>query len=132
MKTKHPGFELYVPYEKIEEIERVKGVGVKGASTADLAGKQLEITYQNDLQHRICVRFEMAVAKLIGWGDVRACEEMMNFIKSNGIMKKFQSPQLTSAHDIPAQIKQLAELRDAGVLTDEEFEKKKAELLARL
>ena len=30
------------------------------------------------------------------------------------------------------QIKQLAELRDAGVISDEEFEAKKAELMARL
>jgi hypothetical protein len=31
-----------------------------------------------------------------------------------------------------SQIKQLGELRDAGVLTNEEFEAKKAEVLARL
>jgi hypothetical protein len=31
-----------------------------------------------------------------------------------------------------AQIKQLGELRDTGVLTDEEFAAKKAELLERL
>ena len=30
------------------------------------------------------------------------------------------------------QLKKLGELRDAGVLTEEEFEKKKAELLDRL
>jgi hypothetical protein len=33
---------------------------------------------------------------------------------------------------IPDQIKKLAELRDAGILTSEEFENKKAELLKRL
>lgn len=36
------------------------------------------------------------------------------------------------ASDIPAQIKSLADLRDAGVLTDEEFSAKKADLLARM
>jgi hypothetical protein len=34
--------------------------------------------------------------------------------------------------DVLAQIKQLGELRDTGVLTDEEFAAKKAELLERL
>jgi Bacterial PH domain/Short C-terminal domain len=34
--------------------------------------------------------------------------------------------------DIPAQIKKLADLRDAGVLTTEEFEAKKTDLLARM
>lgn len=36
------------------------------------------------------------------------------------------------ATDVMAQIKKLGELRDAGVLTEEEFTAKKAELLARL
>jgi hypothetical protein len=39
-------------------------------------------------------------------------------------------PQVQS--DVLAQLKQLGELRDAGVLTDEEFAAKKTELLARL
>ena len=34
--------------------------------------------------------------------------------------------------DIPSQIKQLSELRDSGVITSEEFEGKKTELLGRL
>jgi hypothetical protein len=37
-----------------------------------------------------------------------------------------------SAPDVLGQIEQLARLRDAGVLTNEEFEAKKAELLGRL
>ena len=37
-----------------------------------------------------------------------------------------------AAEDVPGKIKQLAELRDAGVLTEEEFAAKKAELLARM
>ncbi|QJB69402.1 SHOCT domain-containing protein [Parasphingorhabdus halotolerans] len=34
--------------------------------------------------------------------------------------------------DIPDQIKKLADLKDAGILTDNEFEAKKAELLSRM
>jgi hypothetical protein len=46
------------------------------------------------------------------------------------------SPQPTAPPDvempdIPHQIRKLAELRDAGALTTEEFERKKAELLER-
>jgi len=37
-----------------------------------------------------------------------------------------------SASSIPKQIKELAELRDAGILTSEEFEEKKKELLSRM
>lgn len=38
----------------------------------------------------------------------------------------------TSTEDIPAQIRKLSELRDAGILTNEEFQQKKEQLLARL
>jgi membrane protein YdbS with pleckstrin-like domain len=38
----------------------------------------------------------------------------------------------TAAADIPTQLAQLAELRDRGVLTNDEFEAKKRELLGRL
>jgi hypothetical protein len=43
------------------------------------------------------------------------------------------SPAASSAANDPlAQLKQLGELRDAGILTPEEFESKKAELLSRM
>lgn len=38
----------------------------------------------------------------------------------------------SSENDIPTQIKKLAELKDQGILTPDEFEQKKKELLARL
>jgi hypothetical protein len=38
----------------------------------------------------------------------------------------------TAAPDFMAQLKQLGELRDAGVLTDEEFATKKADILSRM
>jgi Short C-terminal domain len=40
--------------------------------------------------------------------------------------------EMTSRDDPIEQIKKLGELRDAGVLTDQEFESKKADLLSRL
>ncbi len=43
-----------------------------------------------------------------------------------------ESGVIQPAQDIPAMIARLGELREKGVLTDEEFQKKKAELLAKL
>lgn len=67
---------------------------------------------------------------------------------NKGIMKEtwsfYTPPQLAVAQakqaipteakttDIPSQIKQLADLKEAGILSQEEFESKKKELLARL
>jgi len=36
------------------------------------------------------------------------------------------------SEDVPDQIRKLAELRDAGVITDQEFEEKKKDLLERM
>jgi hypothetical protein len=51
--------------------------------------------------------------------------------------QRAQSPSIVHApaaavEDIPAKLKQLAELRDSGILTDAEFQAKKTELLSRL
>jgi hypothetical protein len=43
-----------------------------------------------------------------------------------------KAPESKTAESIPDQIKKLADLRDAGILSPEEFENKKKELLARL
>ena len=42
------------------------------------------------------------------------------------------SPQVNNVNDIPSQIEQLSKLKDSGVLTEEEFNTKKAELLAKM
>jgi uncharacterized membrane protein YeaQ/YmgE (transglycosylase-associated protein family) len=48
-------------------------------------------------------------------------------------LRKQQFEAQTQAHEqVTEQIRKLAELRDEGVLTDEEFEAKKQELLSRL
>jgi hypothetical protein len=43
-----------------------------------------------------------------------------------------QSAVASTAMDIPDQIRKLGELRDSGMVTPEEFEAKKAELLGRM
>lgn len=46
--------------------------------------------------------------------------------------KKASQKNAPLSDDIPAQIKKLADLRDTGILTETEFQTKKAELLAKL
>jgi hypothetical protein len=48
------------------------------------------------------------------------------------IQVSIANPPLPPAADIPDQIKKLADLHAAGVLTDEEFAAKKADLLDRM
>ena len=55
-------------------------------------------------------------------------------MKANGIFDQFVSSEAeeSPSADIPAMIEKLAELHRKGILTDAEFQSKKAELLKRL
>jgi len=67
--------------------------------------------------------------------DHIACEQLVRIMEANGIFDKFKksNPTLESSpDDILGQIEKLGELYKNGVLTDVEFESKKAELLKRL
>lgn len=60
-------------------------------------------------------------------------DEFPVFIETvKGRMEKNPTLERPASTDIPGQIKKLSDLKDAGVLTNEEFEKKKAELLAKM
>lgn len=52
--------------------------------------------------------------------------------KFDSISNDSTSPITMQDQDIPNQIKKLGELRDAGILTEEEFSAKKADLLGRM
>jgi hypothetical protein len=43
-----------------------------------------------------------------------------------------EQPAVAAAPDHVAQLQQLAQLRDAGILTDDEFTSKKQEILSRI
>ena len=67
--------------------------------------------------------------KWIKTGDV---QKFIEYVKSR-IEKKGQDTTPTKPTvDIPDQIRKLAELKDQGILTTDEFETKKTELLAKL
>jgi Bacterial PH domain/Short C-terminal domain len=73
-----------------------------------------------------------AEIKSINKADAKAlADEVRNRLATRGVRLTDAAPQ-TAPPDVLAQLKQLGELHEAGVLTSEEFEAKKAELLKRL
>ena len=78
--------------------------------------------------------------------DMGKLQRFMNFAKTHiharsTVQPAFQPPPMVvspapatpiAAPDVMAQIRSLGELRDAGVVTEEEFAAKKAELLSRI
>jgi hypothetical protein len=59
-------------------------------------------------------------------------EGVVNYIRDNMGEKTVAPAPAPAADDIPTQIQKLASLKDAGILTEEEFTNKKAELLAKM
>lgn len=66
------------------------------------------------------------------WVNKGKPEELVNYVREHmGESTTTAAPQ-QAADDIPAQIQKLAQLRDSGILTDDEFNAKKAELLSKM
>jgi len=103
-------FESF-PFENISSIEKSKGM-VGHAITFYASGNKVKI-------------------KWIDKGDVN---EFSDYVNSMLGKKNLGNNEQNSEdnNDIPSQLKKLSELRDQGILTDEEYEKKKAELLDKM
>jgi hypothetical protein len=59
----------------------------------------------------------------------RAIEEKMHEARTSRVQQPLQQ---AAPADIPAQIKKLAELKNQGILTEQEFQQKKEDLLAKM
>jgi hypothetical protein len=70
-----------------------------------------------------------AKMKWIKVGDVN---HFVSYVKSQMGKKATEQPQVMAGNDIAEQIRKLADLRDKGIVTEEEFQTKKTEMLSRL
>lgn len=133
---KKRGFDLYIPYNIVCNIELVKGSGTRWSSNPiwdHLMAKLFEISFLVEHNYQIRIRFEMYVSSAFVLKNSTACEDLMRIMRNNGIFEKFiPSKQANPSPDIITQIERLGELHKSGFLTDEEFQNKKVELLKKL
>lgn len=107
------GYDLEVfPYENISSIESGKSL-MGHTVTFYSSGNKVSMKWIRDKERAI--DFIKQVKSRIGKKPANAKEEVA-----------------ATNDDIPTQIKRLAELKDAGILTEEEFASKKAELLSKM
>ena len=100
------------PYEQINSVYNKKGI----------IGDRIDIAAISDA---VTIDF-------IPKGDGKITVD-----KVNEMMRKVKTPQInvqttTANIDIAGQIEKLSELKDKGILSEEEFERKKTELLEKL
>jgi len=131
---------LIIRYDKIKDIvitERqvstVEGI-LGGLDSKQLNQKNnIHITFETEGAENI-LRIEM-LSGITVMGQAKKCLEFEDRLKTNGIRDKFSKDNnntLSKSDDIPSQIEKLADLLAKGILTQEEFDTKKTDLLSKL
>jgi len=134
---------LVIPYDQIVTLEIVqRQVGTVEGILGGLNTRQLNqpnninITY-GEGESQVLLRLEM-LSGITVMGQAKKCQEFMDHLRVHHIQEKFRGkPQQSTGNaspteDIPALIQKLAKMKEQGLITAEEFESKKKELLARL
>jgi hypothetical protein len=135
---------LRIPFAQIaglEVVERQLGgfeVILGGLNSRQLNQRNnIHVAYRLDDGTHIVLRLEMLSGWSV-WGQARKCRELIDWMQMHGIFDRFQakanasSSEGHSMDDIPTQIKKLAALHEEGIVTGDEFSKKKADLLSRM
>lgn len=128
--------DLWIPYNTVTKFKLSTGFGSPWVNVLQDAvnEKIIVIEYLTPDQKKLLLKFEMYITNCSTRANYRACKELVAFMKANGIFDQFVSSEAeeSPSADIPAMIEKLAELHRKGILTDAEFQSKKAELLKRL
>jgi uncharacterized membrane protein YdbT with pleckstrin-like domain len=116
-----------IPLERVSNINFNQSIWERAIGAGDLeiesAGRDGQSTF-NDVRHPETVQqelykqMELYARKRAGWSQPAAQVQT--------------APAATPTASVPEQLDQLAGLRDRGVISPEEFEAKKAELLGRM
>ncbi len=139
--TKEWLYDLDIPYDDITDI-RIEKRTISNAEwllgAGNDANQQQEnvvvIEYTDKEGRNATLRVEMLTGVTI-YNQAAKCKELFDVLRRNNILdrlKKGNENTNSGSNDVLAQIEKLAKLKEVGVLSDEEFAEKKAELLAKL
>lgn len=137
--------------EKVEIVDRQVSTGealLGGLQSRQLnQANNIHIMYRDQDEKTQLLRLEMVTGVSV-MGQARKCREFEDMLRVNGIPSRFRGssaaasespppvdqevPERMQAAEVAEQIRAVGALRDEGLLTAEEFESKKSELLKRL
>ncbi len=127
-----------IPYDSIKKFRIVKrSAGNLEALLASNAASvratetdnTMEIVYEED-GSEILVRFEM-LSGITVYAQQEKCQELMDLLRINKILPRINKEEKTTteAFSVADELKKFKELLDMGVVTQEEFDAKKKQLL---
>lgn len=106
--------------------ETIENIPISEVSSYEIARNGLTASVMKIYSNHNILEVDLSYKKEIVAGARSAMDKAIEY--RDKALGEMQSPK----SDIPAEIKQLAELKDQGILTEEEFEEKKKELLSRM
>lgn len=142
-KTEWFGEENFViPYEKVVKFEIVKrqvSTTEHMLSNGDTKSLEqlnnIEISYIDENDSEQMARVEMLTGFTI-YKQAEKCRELLDLLREHNILSKLNKEKAeiskSSGDDILQQIEKLSELKEKGILSEDEFNKKKASLLERM
>ena len=142
-RTSWYGDELFViPYDKVVKFEIVKRhvsttealLSSNGETQSLEQLNNIQITHLDEDGNELMTRVEMLTGVTV-YGQAEKCRELLDLLREKKILGKLnkdaQKPA-APADDPLEQLKKLNALKDAGVISEEEFNEKKAALLAKI
>ncbi|MGN0449727.1 MAG: SHOCT domain-containing protein [Ruminococcus sp.] len=133
-----------IPYSKISELrieKRTISTTEVFLGAGDSANQEQEnvicILYTDGDGKKLTLRVEMLTGTTI-FNQAAKCREFMDLLRQYEITDKFETKDKNESNsssngtDVLAQIEKLNQLKLAGILTEEEFSSKKADLLSKL
>jgi hypothetical protein len=123
---KKPFLPIHIPYDDVFSCEAVQ-------LRYSVVGFTNEIHISCVIQENPCT-IRVKSRKLTYMGVHNETQKIIDFLHENNIFSKFRQPfeNISPQSNITVQIQQLADLHKQGILTDEEFQAKKTELLERI
>lgn len=134
--------DMVIPYDKIQGFEIVKRtvsntemlLSTSGSDMKSLEQENnIEITFVNTDEKKLVLRLEMLTGVSV-YGQAGKCRELIDVLRQNDIYDQLikKDNAQSSNNDVLSQIEKLSSLLEKGILSQEEYQSKKAELLNKL
>lgn len=132
-----------IPYDKVTKFEIVKRqvsmteamLSSNGDTKSLEQMNNINISYLDDEGAEQMARVEMLTGTSI-YGQAAKCQELVDLLREKKILSKLNKEKSQSVQstgdDVLAQIEKLASLKEKGLLSEDEFNQKKATLLEKL
>lgn len=137
------GDEIFtIPYDKVVKFEIIKRqvsttealMSSNGDTKSLEQENNIQITYVDDNGSQKMTRVEMLTGVTV-YGQAEKCRELLDLLREHNILDKLnksESAPANSGNDTLAQLEKLADLKSKGIISEDEFNSKKAELLAKM